>query len=113
MNLADFRHRITIQKLEEGSTNENGFPVDDSSNWKDVMTVWAATETLGDKTSNYEFYEAATTMAKNTLTFIIRYKPDLNSDMRIVFKERDFEIVSMINENEENRLLLIVGREVV
>lgn len=109
MNPGLFKHRISIQQLSE-FVNENGFPVEE---WSDVKLVWAMIKTLNDKGSSYEFYEAATTHSRFTNTFVIRYTSGITTDMRIVYKSRIFEILSVINDNEANKTLTIVGREII
>ncbi len=105
MNPGQYKHRITFQQYLEGET-ENGFPIKD---WKDVITVFAAIRTLKGK----EFYEAATTQNENTSRFIIRYRKGITPDMRIKMRDgRTFDIVSLINDNEENKTLTIHAREV-
>lgn len=113
MNSGLFRHRITFQKYDPDATNENGFPLPEEQRYADVKSVWAMIKTLSDRGSSYEFYEAATTHAKNTNSFVIRYTDGINNDMRIKYKSRYFEILSGINDNEMNKTLTIVAREVV
>jgi SPP1 family predicted phage head-tail adaptor len=105
MNPALFRHRITFQSFTE-TTNENGFPVQD---WTDVKTVWAMIKTLQGR----EYYEAATTQNENTVRFVIRYTSGINPDMRIKYKDRTFEILSVINDDELNKTLTIMAKEVM
>jgi SPP1 family predicted phage head-tail adaptor len=105
MNPALFRHRITFQEFSE-TTNENGFPV---QGWTDVKTVWAMIKTLQGR----EYYEAATTQNENTVRFVIRYTSGINPDMRIKYKERTFEILSVINDDELNKTLTIMAKEVM
>jgi SPP1 family predicted phage head-tail adaptor len=105
MNPGRFRHRITFQSFIE-TTNENGFPVQD---WTDVKTVWAMIKTLQGR----EYYEAATTQNENTVRFVIRYTTGINPDMRIKYKERTFEILSVINDDERNITLTIIAKEVM
>lgn len=111
MNPALFNKRITFQTPPDPDvTNENAFPVGD---WTDVKTVWAMVKTPNDKSSTTEFYEAASTYAKSTLSFIIRYTPDITSKMRIKYRERLYEIAAPpINDNERDKTLTIVGREI-
>lgn len=112
MNPALFRHKITFQSPPDPeAVNENGFPIKE---WKDFKTAWAMVKTPNDKSSNAEFYEAATTYARNTLTFVTRFTKGIHSDMRIIYNEKVFEIVATpINDNERNKTLTIVAREVV
>lgn len=104
-----FRHRITFQKYDEDATNENGFPLEESQRWTDVKTVWAMIKTLQGR----EYYEAATTQNENAVRFVTRYTSGINPDMRIKYKDRTFEILSVINDDELNKTLTIIAKEVV
>lgn len=110
MNPGAFKHRITFRTPPDpDQQNENGFP---ETEWSNVKSVWCEVRTMKDKGSSMEFYEAATTHAKNTLTFVIRYTKGLDTDMVILFKGATYEILSIINDGELNKSLTIVGREV-
>jgi SPP1 family predicted phage head-tail adaptor len=109
MNPGLFHHRITFQQYDENATNENGFPLEEDQRWQDVKTVWAMIKTLRGR----EYYEAATTQNENTVRFVIRYTTCINPDMRIKYKERTFEILSVINDDERNITLTIIAKEVV
>lgn len=113
MNSGLFRHYITFQQYDPEATNENGFPLPEDQRYVDVKSVWAMIKTLSDRGSSYEFYEASTTHAKNTCSFVVRFTAGIDSDMRIKYKNRYFEILSDINDNEADKTLTIVGREII
>ncbi|MBB5356650.1 SPP1 family predicted phage head-tail adaptor [Anoxybacillus mongoliensis] len=100
-----FKHRITIQ-AQVGEQNENGFS---SQEWQDRHHLWAAIKTLRGR----EYHEAATTQNENTVRFVVRYTAGITSDMRIQYKDRTFEIVSVINDDERNVTMTIVAKEVM
>lgn len=107
MNPALFRHRITFQEFTE-TTNENGFPAED---WTDVKTVWAMIKT--DSNTKYrEFYEAAAEHSEKIIRFIVRYTTGINPKMRISYKERIFQIIAVVNDDELNKTLTIIAKEV-
>ncbi len=109
MNPGLFRHRITFQQYDENAVNENGFPLEESQRWQDVKTVWAMIKTLRGR----EYYEAATTQNENTVRFVVRYTVGITPDMRIQYKGRTFEILSVINDDERDVTMTIVAKEVV
>ncbi|TYS50090.1 phage head closure protein [Bacillus infantis] len=110
MNPGLFKHRITFQENKSPSKNANGFPV---NNWTDFKRAWAMIKTPNDKSSNVEFYSAASTYARDSKTFVVRYTEGIHSDMRIEYRGRYFDIVAPpINDNEAFKTLTIVGREV-
>ncbi|USK56573.1 phage head closure protein [Cytobacillus solani] len=113
MNSGLFRHYITFQEYDPEAKNENGFPLPEDQRYVDVKSVYAMIKTLSDRGSSYEFYEAATTHSKNTNSFVVRYTTGITSDMRIKYNGHFYEIQSIINDNEMDKTLTIVAREVV
>jgi len=105
MNPGSLNKRITFQLFTE-SINENGFSVE---SWQDVMSVWAMIKTLNGR----EYYQAATTQNENSIRFIIRYTTGLHPDMRIVYNLRHFDIESIINDDEANKTMTIMCKEVI
>lgn len=105
MNPAKMNKRITFQEFVSG-TDSDGFPVE---SWADVKTVWAMIKTLQGR----EYFAAAAVQAENTTRFIIRYTTGLNTDMRISYNNRFFDIQSIINDDEKNVTMTIIAREVI
>lgn len=119
MNPALFRHRVIFQEYDPEAKNENGFPLPEDERYKNFHSSRAMIKTLNDKGSAYAFYEAATTHAKNTNSFVFRYSKLIHDKwisgkkLRIIFKGRKLEVLSVINDNEANKTLTIVGREII
>ncbi|MEJ9151074.1 phage head closure protein [Bacillus smithii] len=108
MNPSRLRHRITFQEFIE-TTNENGFPVED---WTDFKTVWAMIKT--DSNTKYrEYYEAASEHSEKIVRFIVRYTTGIDAKMRILHKGRTFNIIAVVNDDELNKTLTIICKEVV
>lgn len=106
MNPGLFNKRITFQKYVSG-TDQDGFPTE---SWQDYKTVWAIVKTLQGR----EFYQAAAVQAENTTRFIIRYTKGINTNMRVVYKDdRIFNIQSIINDDEANKTLTIIAKEMI
>ncbi|WEY95772.1 phage head closure protein [Bacillus subtilis] len=108
VNIGSLNKRITF--LQYGNTtNDEGFEID---GWTEVATVWAAVKTLQGR----EYIAAATIQAERTTRFIIRYSKRMNSllnnKMRVKYGGREFEIKSIINDNEANVTFTIIGEEV-
>lgn len=72
-----------------------------------VKTVWASVE----PTRGREYQEAQRIRPELTFKITIRYFNNITPDMYIKFKERTFEIVSIINVREKNEMLEIVCTE--
>jgi SPP1 family predicted phage head-tail adaptor len=105
MNPGNLKHRITFQQFSE-IENELGDVVKE---WLDYKTVRAMIKTVQGR----EYFSASSTQNENTIRFIIRYTNGIHPDMRINFRGRYFEIESVINDDEMNKTLTIMGKEAV
>mgnify|MGYP001255372296 CR=1 FL=1 len=105
MNPGELRHRIIFQRLVE-TTNEVGETV---QTLEDYATVWAAIE----PTTGREYYEAQKLQPELTYKITVRYRNDITPDMTIKFKDRAFQITSIINPKERNEVLQIMCTEQV
>ncbi|MED4787492.1 phage head closure protein [Bacillus atrophaeus] len=108
VNIGSLNKRISFLDYTE-TTNDEGFEI---NGWTKVATVWAAVKTLQGR----EYIAAATIQAERTTRFIIRYSKRmesvLNNKMRVKYHGREFEIKSIINDNEANVTFTIIGEEV-
>ncbi|WP_042833204.1 phage head closure protein [Thermoanaerobacter sp. YS13] len=105
MNIGDMRHRIILQKKVD-ITDADGFT---TQQWQDVATVWAAVENL----SGREYWQAAAVQAENTVKFTIRYRQDLDTSMRIKFRDKYYNIIAIDNIKYRNEYIEIKTQEVV
>jgi SPP1 family predicted phage head-tail adaptor len=102
----EFNKRITfLGQGGEEQYDEEGYPIPSEPIKK---SVWAKVIPV----SGREFIEAKATQSENIYRFIIRYRKDLDTSMKITFNDRTFEIVSILNDNEDNVTLTIVASEV-
>jgi SPP1 family predicted phage head-tail adaptor len=104
MNPGELDKRITFQRLTT-TTNENGFEV---KTLEDFKTVWAKVSNLHGR----EYFEAAAVQRENTVKFTIRYLPDVNPSMKILFQGRKYNITSIDNIKYQNRYMEIKAQEV-
>jgi len=104
MGIGDLNKRITFQKLTN-MINDNGFEIE---NWIDVKTVWARVSNLYGK----EYFAAAAVQAENTIKFLIRYTDGIDTDMRILFKDKQYNITSIDNIKYANKFIEIKAVEV-
>lgn len=103
LRIGNLRHRITFQ-VPITTVNEIGEEV---TGYSDFKTVWAAIEPLHGR----EFEEGNKNSNEVTHRIKIRYTPGLSGDMKIIYKNREFDIQSIINVNERNRELHIMAIE--
>ena len=103
------RHRITFQQFN-GDRDSFGDPVcRDDSAWGNVATVWAAIDPI----SGREFYAAEQSQSEVTHKIRCRFRPGYTTDMRILYGERKFKIISILNWEERRESLLIMCKELV
>jgi SPP1 family predicted phage head-tail adaptor len=105
MKAGKLRHKIIVQQYTDG-TNDNGYP---EKTWTDFVTLWANIQPLRGK----EYFAAKTEHSEVSHTIIYRYYPGVTSDMRIKYGNRYFDIESVINADERNYELQIMGVEKV
>lgn len=106
MNPAKLRHRITFVKPPpDGATDADGFPITD---WTPVVSVWASLVTPKGRT----FYQAAAVQMERNREFTCRYRDDVDDRMRVRFKNVDYEIVSLNNDDGLNKTLTVICQEV-
>lgn len=102
INPGQFRHRINIQKpvITKDSLGQ------EEITWQDAKMVWAIIKTVQGR----EYFAAASTQNEKTTRFIVRYTTGIDESMRIVHKEKVYEIESVINDDEMNQTLTIIGK---
>lgn len=105
MEIGRLKHRITFQELIN-TKNEYG---ELENNWNDTLTVWAEVR----PTSGKSFFNAKQVNSEISHSVYIRYRKGLSPSMRIKFKERTFEILYIMNVNENNTLMQIYCKELV
>lgn len=103
MRAGTLRKRLTIQ---------TAVPTDDPQwgkvdSWQDGDTVWA--EVI--PASGSEVTKDQGVQASTKYTIRMRYRADLTSENRLKFKGKILGIVSVVNDQERNRELLIEAVE--
>ena len=100
MDPGKLNHRITFQIQNLDSEEEE---------WNDIVTTWASINPI----SGREYYQAETINSDLTHKIRLRYRRGITPDMRILYKDRIFNIVSVINEYEKNAILQLMCRELM
>lgn len=75
----------------------------------DIKTVWARVEPLRGR----EYFEAAKVSTENAFKITTRYHRDITPDMQIRYRDRIFEIQTIINPGMKNESLEIMCGEKV
>lgn len=105
MKIGKLRHRVTIQKLISTPDGGGG----STKTWIDDATVWAAIEPL----RGGERYVAQQIQSELTHKITMRYREGIKPQMRIKYKDRIFEILSVIDIDERRIWLEMLCSEVV
>lgn len=87
MKAGDLRHPVVLMQ-PANTVNDKGRPV---KAWRDQATVYAAKADV----SGREFYEAQAYHAENTVTFTIRWRPDVTPEWRLRHAGQVYEIVEV------------------
>lgn len=103
MTTGTLRHRIRIEKSVVTRDRFGG----EVQDWIPVATVWGSVESL----SGGEFEVAKQRHAEVSHTIVIRYRPDITPSLRVVVKNRWFEILAVINPKERNVWLYLLCKE--
>lgn len=100
MNPGKLNKRITFQLQDLDSEDED---------WKDIATTWANINPISGK----EYYSAETINSDLTHKIRLRYRKGITPDMRVIYNDRIFYIISVINEYEKNTMLQLMCRELI
>ena len=104
MRAGALKHYITFERPHKRTTNARGGNV---KNWETHASMWASMEPLSAR----EYFETFQMEAEVSTRFIVRYRTDLNTHMRIRYGTRYFKIVGRLNAQAANRYLEIMALE--
>lgn len=97
------RNKIVIQ---QNTPSTDSFGERDAS-WSTFATVWADIKPLTSR----EYWDAVQVNAESTLKFVIRYLSGVTPKMRISWDSRIFNIESIINVDERNKMIVLLAVE--
>ena len=87
-NVGSLREIIVLQRAQEAGVDAAGNRV---LHWADVYSVRAAARDVSAR----EFYEAAAHQMERTITFTLRYLEDVDADMRVLWRDKLYEILQV------------------
>lgn len=99
-----FNKRITFQRKEKSGTGSFA-----NETWVNAFEAWASWVNVHGS----EAWIAASVQSQRAATVTIRYNPLVNERLRIVYKGIVYEIVSIDNIKEQNRVLELKVRACV
>ena len=104
MNTGRLDQRVTIERIDLTQTDEIGQPIEA---WFPVFACWASIEPMTGR----EYIAAMAAQAERTVRITIRCQTGIVPAMRVRFMDRIFDIESVINPREGNRLLHLMCQE--
>lgn len=106
MRAGRLRHRVVIQQPTAGAANDYGETAD---TWSTFATVWS--EIVPQSAREYQ--QAQTLRGDMTHLIKIRWYNGVTIQMRVVYKSRNLNIVSVINVGERDREMQLICVEEV
>lgn len=103
MIIGDLKKRVTLQSPTRTADGMSGFTV----SWKDEGSVWAAIWPLS-ASEQVQGMQSAMTISGRVR---IWYRADLKASWRLKYKNRYFNIVSIVNPNEAGVYLDLLVKE--
>lgn len=100
-----FRHPINIVAQNDSQDSTGGF---NPNNTTIVATVWASIEAL----SGAEKFAAHEFVSQVSHQVVIRYMPGISSALQVQFAGRRFQIESVLNPDERNKILILLCIEI-
>lgn len=107
MEAGKLRRKITIQQeIASDTKDEYGqYPM----TWTAVITVRASV--VGNR--GREFYAALAAESDVETVFGMRYRSEVKNNMRILYNDEQYEILSAVNVDERDRELIIYAKKVI
>ncbi|MEH7503285.1 phage head closure protein [Neobacillus drentensis] len=106
MNPGLLNKKITI--LEQPTTQNSYGEID--NNWTEKAKVWANVRTLTGRA----LYQAIQVHAEVTVKVIVRYRANINANMRLQYGSRILEIIAPpVDMDEKHRYLELSCKEVI
>lgn len=103
---SSLRQIINLQKpiIEQDSMGGG------NTKWQDLASVRSDVKALYDN-SSAENFNSMQIMSNPFYRFRIRFRKDLDSNMRIIYNNRIFQIKHIVNQNELNFIQVIIAQE--
>jgi len=97
------RHRVVFQTKTKQDDGYGGSQI----SWQDAFSAWALIEPLSAR----ERFEAMSVQSGVSHRVYIRYRADVNTEMRIKYGDRIFEIDGILDIGEQKKFLELLCSE--
>ena len=93
---SELRHKVVIQSKVEGGRDEDGYNLPNA--WTTYKNLWAKVTPVAAR----DLAIGQSELSEVTARLKIRYRTDINTSMRILWKDRIYSIVSEgLDDNED------------
>jgi SPP1 family predicted phage head-tail adaptor len=104
MEAGKLRHKVTLEQLDTGQDSAGAV----ERSWSDfARDIWASVEPL----SGREYFQAQQVASETSVRVRIRYRSGVLPTMRVVYGDRRFEILAVIDPEERHRELQLMCSE--
>lgn len=103
VTVGDMRERVTLQAATDTTDAIGGLV----RSWTDVATVWARVEEMSAR----EQYHREQIQSSANFAVTIRYRADVTTKNRVIWRGRRFEIVGRPNLDERRRFMRLACEE--
>jgi SPP1 family predicted phage head-tail adaptor len=97
------RHKLTLQQEIRTADDMGGYV----RSWKNIADLWAEIIPVG----GMEQFFANQLQASVTHRILLRYRPDITANNRLLFEKRAFNIHAVLNTQERNEMLELLTEE--
>lgn len=103
IDVAELRHRITIQQKSKTSDGQGGF----SYSWSTLATVWAKVSPVSTRERLY----GQQIEYQRTHQIWLRYRSDITQEMQVTFDGRTFQIKGVFSPDERKIYTVLDAEE--
>ena len=104
MQAGRLRERVTLERKTAGAVDSWGQPIPDA--WTPLGTVWAAVEPLAGR----EYIAAQAAQSEVTARIRIRWRGDVDSQIRVVHRGKTYDVQSVIDPRSERKELILMAK---
>lgn len=98
-----FNQKIILQKSVKTPDGAGGFAI----TWNDYLTLWANVKPISISSNLSENFAFQQINSISQYKITIRYRNDVNNEMRILVKDKPLNIKEVINNDFDNEILII------
>lgn len=101
---------IIIQESSRIVNKLGGYKIE----WQNISKSWAHVESLFNKRQlGHEIAIAKEVISANFYQFTVRFSNKLNGKMRLIWRQRKFEITKIIDTDSKKQFMQLITQEII